>query len=362
MRNDQIYVLYGSDGFQMAYELMRTARIKDRLTPEMSIAIKPNLVVAKPADSGATTHPQVAAGILEYLKDNGFHNITMMEGSWIGDSTKRAFSVCGYEDLSKRYQVPLLDLKKDHPVQCKTDGEIIQVCESALKADYLINVPVLKAHCQTALTCALKNLKGCIPDSEKRRFHALGLHRPIALLNQALKSHLTVVDGLCGDLTFEEGGNPVPMNRLILGFDPVLVDAYAASLLGYEPKEIPYIPMAASLGVGSAKVSEDMVCPLNQDTYGQETFAPSRLAARLGKSVHADQACSACYGSLIHALHHLEETGGLPKDKLPLYIGQGYKQKHQNGIGIGTCTAGFSTCIQGCPPKASDIAHRLRSR
>ena len=32
------------------------------------------------------------------------------------------------------------------------------------------------------MTCALKNLKGCLPDREKRRFHALGLTKPIAAL------------------------------------------------------------------------------------------------------------------------------------------------------------------------------------
>ena len=32
--------------------------------------------------------------------------------------------------------------------------------------DFLINVPVMKGHCQTKITCALKNMKGLIPNSE----------------------------------------------------------------------------------------------------------------------------------------------------------------------------------------------------
>ena len=58
------------------------------------------------------------------------------------------------------------------------------------------------------MTCALKNCKGCLPDREKRRFHAEGLMRPIAALATALRPELTIVDSLCGDLDFEEGGNP----------------------------------------------------------------------------------------------------------------------------------------------------------
>ena len=34
------------------------------------------------------------------------------------------------------------------------------------------------------MTCALKNCKGCLPDREKRRFHAEGLMEPIAALER----------------------------------------------------------------------------------------------------------------------------------------------------------------------------------
>ncbi len=50
-------------------------------------------------------------------------------------------------------------------------------------------------------------MKGCIPNKEKRRFHTMGLHKPIAYLNKILKQNLIVVDGIIGgDLNFEEGG------------------------------------------------------------------------------------------------------------------------------------------------------------
>ena len=73
-------------------------------------------------------------------------------------------------------QAPDLDAAADFA------GETLQICSCVRDWDYLINVPVLKGHCQTNITCALKNLKGLIPNSEKRRFHTMGLHRPISLL------------------------------------------------------------------------------------------------------------------------------------------------------------------------------------
>src|SRR5690606_36606024 len=128
----------------------------------------------------------------------------------------------------------------DKGIKSTVDGLEIEVCAKVLEVDYLINMPDLKAHCQTKLTCALKNLKGCVPDKEKRRFHTLGLHRPIASLNKVIKSDLILVDGIIGDLTHEEGGTPVRLDRAIAGYDPVMVDAYAASLIGYRLAEIPY--------------------------------------------------------------------------------------------------------------------------
>ena len=107
----------------------------------------------------------------------------------------------------------------------------MEICQRALDTDYLINLPVLKGHCQTTITCALKNCKGCLPDSEKRRFHALGLHKPIAALAAVLKPALTIVDSICGDLNFEEGGTPVQTNRMLLGEEIVQLDAFGCKLM-----------------------------------------------------------------------------------------------------------------------------------
>jgi len=45
--------------------------------------------------------------------------------------------------------------------------------------------------------------------------------------------------------------------------------------------------------------------------------------------------------------------------KEKLYIGQNYKNKQYDGIGIGVCTSGFSKYVKGCPPKARDIVEYL---
>ena len=110
------------------------------------------------------------------------------------DNTKRAFKVTGYDRVAEKYGVGLIDLKGDKTRSVDTKIGKMSICVTPLETDYLISLPVLKGHCQTVMTCALKNNKGCLPDSEKRRFHSLGLDEPIAALGAAFRPNLTIVD------------------------------------------------------------------------------------------------------------------------------------------------------------------------
>lgn len=354
-----IRVIYGDSPKQMVKELLEAIRPEEEIDENALIGIKPNLVLAKPASSGATTSPEIVEALIEYLKSKGRNKIVIMEGSWVGGRTSEAFRVCGYESLSKKHSVPLIDLQKDKFKTYTVEGLEISVCDYPKKVDYLINIPVLKGHCQTNITCALKNMKGCIPNSEKRRFHTMGLHKPIAYLNRLIRQDLIIVDGLNGDLNFEEGGNPVRMNMIFAGKDPVLMDAYAAHLLGFSIEEVPYIKIAESIGVGTADLNKADIVELNGDK--PRKTAPSRRAQQLSKHIVEDSACSACYGSLIHALDRLDEKGLLGRLKEKLYIGQSFKNVRREGLGVGTCTLGFSKCVKGCPPKARDIVEYLEA-
>lgn len=362
MNNNEIHVIYGSKPLKMVREVLENIRLEDELKPDMLIGLKPNLVVAKPSREGATTSPEIVEGVILYLREKGFKNIIILESSWVGDDTARAYRVCGYEDISKKYNIPLYDLKEDS-YEIKRVGDLdLKVCKKALEVDYLINMPVLKAHCQTLFTCALKNLKGCIPDSEKRRFHSLGLDKPIGHLGKALKCGLVIVDAIAGDLTFEEGGNPVQMDRIIVGKDPVLVDTYGASLIGYSKEDIDYIGIAERMGAGEGDLCSMKFFEYNTDLKNGSRFRPSHKARRLSEKVTEKDACSACYGSLIHALQRLDEKGRFRKIKDNIYIGQGFRGQEMDGIGIGSCTSKCSKNIKGCPPSAKDIMEFLEEQ
>jgi len=356
----KIYAYYSNEtGYaDAAQALLEASDIADYIDAAMSVAIKPNLVNSKPASYGSTTHPEVVEGIIRFLLGRGIKNLSIIEGSWVGESTKTAFRNCGYEDLSKKYKVPLFDLKGDATVIKSYNGQKFSVCAKALETDFLINVPVLKAHCQTKMTCCLKNLKGVIPDGEKRRYHTAGIHKPVAVLNAIVMTGYCVVDSICGDLTFEEGGNPVPNGTLIAGRDPLAIDSYCAKLIGFEPDEIDYIRYAKKIFSSDGAYR---LTALNKSAAGNGKPAAktSGACARLSGCIEDSQACSACYASLIRALW---QTDKKTLDKIgKIKIGQGYRGQNrrgngtETGLGVGDCCKGFETCVPGCPPDALQI-------
>ena len=92
---EKLYVIYGNKGEEMAraiMEQMNIARDLEAIKKENPlICLKPNLVVAQPAQWGATTDPELVKGIIGYLREHGYTNIAIMEGSWVGDDTTKAF-------------------------------------------------------------------------------------------------------------------------------------------------------------------------------------------------------------------------------------------------------------------------------
>ncbi len=361
MTKHDIITVYGTDSYKMTKRLLEEVNFETLLSNKnASIALKPNIVIAETPESGATTHPEIAIAIIEFLQQKGYWNIFIVESAWIGDSTKKGFEVNGYYHIRDTYNVPLIDVKDDEYVIHTIDGIEMEISKTIVEIDFLINLPVLKGHCQTSITCALKNMKGCISDRSKRYFHTKGLHHPIAALNKVRSSDLVIVDSINGDLDFEEGGNPVQTNRMFIALDSVLIDSYSATLMGYEIEDIPYIKIAKEMGIGSTDLTLASITHLN-NPRDEIMEKPTGKVSYLSRYIEADSACSACYASLIHALKRLDEKGVLEQLDKPICIGQGYKGvKDSHRIGVGVCTHNVGKSLTGCPPKALDMLHFLK--
>lgn len=78
------------------------------------------------------------------------------------------------------------------------------------------------------------------------------MSRNLVRLNRRVRPHLSVVDGFVG--MHREGprhGSPVKLGVVVAGADPVAVDAVAAAVMGFEPRQIGYLAYAESSGLGT---------------------------------------------------------------------------------------------------------------
>lgn len=88
----------------------------------------------------------------------------------------------------------------------------------------------------------------------------LGYLRTVEAMNQNLaalarktRPHVSVVDGFLG--MHREGprhGTPIRLGTVIAGTDPVAVDAVAAAVMGFDPRQVGYLVYAQGGGIGVA--------------------------------------------------------------------------------------------------------------
>jgi uncharacterized protein (DUF362 family) len=153
------------------------------------------------------------------------------------------------------------------------------IIKKIYNAELIINMPTLKRHTMTNLSCSLKNLMGVldVPTTEtmhlwraedKARHDAMSggdldrrLCLTIAEAASAVNPELSVIDArtvLCRNHLDHVSGGPVQANRLIISGDPLAADRIAADILKevdaqYELgfTEETFV-RAAGLGIGSA--------------------------------------------------------------------------------------------------------------
>ncbi|MFT3831252.1 MAG: DUF362 domain-containing protein [Opitutaceae bacterium] len=139
----------------------------------------------------------------------------------------------------------------------------------ALECDVLINLPIAKHHAGTGFTGCLKNFMGACHRSTNQFFHegsgAKGEYEDIAFLSQCIADvnlvrhvDLNVVDGT--EFLVTNGpagpGELKRANKVVVGPNPVSVDAYACMLLGLDAAKVAMIGLAAAHGIGEPALAK----------------------------------------------------------------------------------------------------------
>ena len=71
MNKNQIFIKTGTEYKKITKELLEESNLAELIgDKDKMVGIKPNMVSASDPSNGATTHTEIIAGILEYLKDD----------------------------------------------------------------------------------------------------------------------------------------------------------------------------------------------------------------------------------------------------------------------------------------------------
>jgi len=235
---------------------MISSDLDSALSAGKPILIKPNYINAKHPSTGMTTDSRVVEGIVKFLRQRDIKEIMIGEGSGFAD-TFQAFKVAGITAVAERWGVKLVDLNKDEFVEVNPPNPLslnnVRVAKTALKST-IISVPKLKLHRIATVTLSLKNMMGAL--ASKGSMHNGRLSQNIADLASVLRPSVSVIDGIIAGEGDEMSGNPVEMNLIIAGTDPVAVDAVGATVMGIQPIDVKHLVLAEKKGLGTCNLNE----------------------------------------------------------------------------------------------------------
>jgi uncharacterized protein (DUF362 family) len=233
------------------------ADVDSVLSRRKPILIKPNYINSKHPSTGITTDSRVIEGIIKFLrKRKTTEEIIIGEGSGWAD-TFEAFKVAGVDTVAERWGVKLVDLNKDKFIEAKTPNPLalkkVKIAKTALEST-IISVPKLKLHRMATVTLSLKNMMGAL--AFKGSMHKGSLSKNIADLASILRPSISVVDGIIAGEGHETSEDPIEMNLVIAGIDPVAVDAVGAAVMDISPTDVKHLFLAEKKELGTCNLEE----------------------------------------------------------------------------------------------------------
>lgn len=217
------------------------------------VLLKPNLNSNMNALTGNTTDLRLIAAVVELLKDMGYGNITIGEGTNSGFYRNRisVISRLRIDALARFYGVSIKDFNFSEPVSIGfEDGVRAGIAKECLEAELFINMPKLKTHFENGMSVCLKNLMGCLVGQDNKKKTHQSLSANILNINKHVKPHIHIVDAVFS----MEGlgptrGTPLKTGMLFTGTDPYLIDLMCAKFAAFDYKKVRTIAEAEKRGI-----------------------------------------------------------------------------------------------------------------
>jgi len=219
------------------------------------ILLKPNLVEPDASARHINTHPLVVRGAAEAFLSLGAAHVLVAEASGHRRDSLLVLEASGLAEVLREDRLRFYDLNYETGEAMPNRGghtslRSWMLPRVLLGADWVVSMPKLKTHHWAGLTLSMKNLFGTVPGIyygwPKNVLHHEGIPESILDLTATIRPHFCIVDGIVG----MEGDGPImgaarTSGLLLMGRNPVAVDATGARLMGLDPARVPHIARAS---------------------------------------------------------------------------------------------------------------------
>lgn len=230
--------------------------------PRQRVLLKPNLLSAKDPARAVTTHPHIVEAVAEEVRRAGAI-------PFVGDSPggairgiKRVWANTGMEEMARRANLDLVNFEASGSKGIEFGAYTFYIAKPVLDADVIINLPKLKTHSLTIMTCAVKNMFGVMPGFRKGEQHKrypkpAEFARMLVHLYKLVTPSLNIVDAVVAmEGNGPSSGRPRKLGILMAGEDAVAIDAVAAHVIGCPEGSIDTTRIAGEMGLGESARQE----------------------------------------------------------------------------------------------------------
>lgn len=235
-----------------------------------SLFLKVNLL-SREVMPGQCTSPWVFAAVLQEIRER-FPRAEIYYGDCEVSSNPQvedAVRNWGILAVGKRHGATFVNLSRC-PTREVEVGRIfgrLGIPQVLLDADALITIPVVKTHCITPFTGALKNQWGMLPWA-RFKYHPV-VHEAIVEVNAFFAERMLL--GVADMTVAMEGpgpraGYPKICDLVLASKDLVALDLVAGQYMGFQRQEVDFLLFAAEAGLGGLEVE------LMGDIFEQNVF------------------------------------------------------------------------------------------
>ena len=278
---------YNSPALEAAVEdIFAKSAAAASLSAQSRVLLKPNLLAKHAPEKAVTTHPAVVAAVCAALRRRGVAHITLADspgGQYTPGAMQAIYRASGLAAACEQYGAALYTGCRALPR--KAQGVRVHefnLIEPVHEADFIIDLPKIKTHVMTGMSCAVKNLFGTVPGLQKAELHmrfpekqAFG--EMLVDLCETVRPSLVIADGI---LAMEgdgpAGGEPRALGLLLGGEDAYTLDLAVCRLMGLPARNVPYLAAAMARGVCAEALDEAL---LRGDTGAAAPRADYKLPA-----------------------------------------------------------------------------------